>query len=177
MEKNKETITLTSAEAAKMLRKLTDEQNALLTKEANSCTFLASVGEDPETVRPEYDYRATQEKLIALEDKIRNLKHALNVFNTNTAIPEFDMTVDQMLVFIPQLTKRKAKLNEMRSRLKKMRAEQKYGLRQPTYIDYSYANYDIEEADDDCTAVSLLLSQAQLALDRVNNTVEFEVNM
>ena len=169
-------ITMTSAEAAKMLRKLSDEHEALLAREENSREFLASVGEDPETVRPEYDFRAVQTKLARIEDEIRALKHALNVFNTKTVIPEFGMTVDQMLVFIPQLTKRKAKLNEMRSRLKKMRAEPKYG-RQQTFIDYSYANYDIEEADDDYTAAAALLSQAQLALDRVNSTETFEVTL
>ncbi len=169
-------IMITSAEAAKMLRKLNDEHEALLAREENSREFLASVGEDPESVRPEYDFRAVQTELARIEDEIRALKHALNVFNTKTVIPEFGMTVDQMLVFIPQLTKRKAKLNEMRSRLKKMRAEPKYG-RQQTFIDYSYANYDVGEADDDFKAAAALLSQAQLALDRVNSTEKFEVTL
>ena len=169
-------ITLTSAEAAKMLKKLSDEHEALLKMEQNSSTFLASVGEDPESVRPNYDYEATQTNLEHLEDAIRTLKHALNLFNIKTVVPEFGMTVDQMLVFIPQLTKRKAKLFEMKSRLKKMRAETRYGIQQ-NFIDYSYANYDIEKADEDYTAVADELSRAQLALDRVNSTETFEVTL
>ncbi len=176
METNIERAEMTSAEAAKMLRKLSDEHSALLVREESSREFLASVGEDPESVRPEYDYGATQLRLAELEDEIRTLKHALNVFNTTTVVPEFGMTVDQMLVYIPQLTRRKAKLDEMRSRLRKMRAEPKYG-RQQNFIDYSYANYDIEKAEEDYKAAETLLSRAQLALDRVNSTEKFEVTI
>ena len=169
-------ITMTSAEAAKMLKKLNDEHDAILALEKNSREFLASVGEDPESVRPEYDYEATQTKLAHIEDAIRALKHALNLFNIKTVVPEFGMTVDQMLVYIPQLTKRKAKLFEMKSRLKKMRAEPQYG-RQQTFIDYSYANYEIGDAEEDYLAAETLLSRAQLALDRVNSTEKFEVSL
>ena len=171
-----EKLTVTSAEAAKMLRKLSDEHTAILAHEENSREFLASVGEDPETVRPDYDYEATQAKLAEIEDAVRALKHALNVFNTTTVVPEFGMTVDRMLVFIPQLSARKAKLFEMKSRLKKMRAEPKYG-RQQNFIDYSYVNYDIARAEADYAAAADELARAQLALDRVNSTETFEVTL
>ena len=44
-----------SAQAAKLLSKLQQDFDQLVVFEANAKTFLASVGEDPETVRPEYD--------------------------------------------------------------------------------------------------------------------------
>ena len=39
----------------------------------------------------------------------------------------FGITIDEMLVYIPQLTKRKIKLLKMKSRLPKERVEEQYG--------------------------------------------------
>ena len=47
---------VTSAEAAKMLKKVLDEKNMLFINEAQSSVFNASLGEDVESVRPVYDY-------------------------------------------------------------------------------------------------------------------------
>ena len=72
----------TSAEANKLLKKLNDTYQALLYEEEQSSTFLAAMGEDLETLRPEYDYRGTQEALHKLEENIIAVKHAINIFNT-----------------------------------------------------------------------------------------------
>ena len=114
---------ITSAMAAKCLRKLNEEHDALLQKEKKSDTYTVSVQEKPEDVRPEYDYAAVQLQLRELEDKIRKVKYAINQFNLTQDIPEFNMTIDQMLIYIPQLTARKNKLNRMRSRLPKERVQ------------------------------------------------------
>ena len=164
---------MTSAEAAKYLRKLNEEYEALLDKEARSREFNAASGEDVEALRPEYDYAATQQRLEELEKAVRRVKHCINCFNVSTAVPEFGLTIDEMLVLIPQLTRQKAKLAEMRSRLPRTRVEN-YG-RNANYIDYTYANYDLGEVEKDFEAVSDRLSAAQTALDKVNSTVRFEV--
>lgn len=92
---------ITSAMAAKYLRKLNEEHDALLQKEKKSDTYTVSVQEKPEDVCPEYDYAAVQLQLRELEDKIRKVKHAINQFNLTQDIPEFNMTIDQMLIYIP----------------------------------------------------------------------------
>lgn len=97
---------LSSAEGAKLLKKLKSEYDALKSKESISSTFLASVGENPESVRPKYDYKESKAELDSLALKIRKLKHAINLFNTTTVIPGYDITIDEMLVFLPQLTNR-----------------------------------------------------------------------
>ena len=51
---------LSSAEGAKLLKKLKSEYDALKSKESISSTFLASVGENPESVRPKYDYKESK---------------------------------------------------------------------------------------------------------------------
>ena len=100
------------------------------------------MGEDIESVRPAYDYAKTQARLEELEGTIRRLKHAINRFNTTQVVDGFGITIDEMLVYIPQLTKRKSKLLEMKSRLPKERVEEQYG-RQSNIIDYTYTNYDL----------------------------------
>ena len=157
----------TSAEANKLLKKLNDEYAALLEKERRSRDFRAAMGEDIASVRPAYDYAKTQARLAELEENIRRIKHAVNCFNTTQSVDGFNMTIDEMLVYIPQLTKRKSKLLEMKSKLPKERVEEQYG-RQSNIIDYTYTNYDLAAVEADYEKAADELSRAQLALDAVN---------
>ena len=162
----------TSAEAAKLLRRLNEEQVTLKSKEEKAAVFVAAIEEDQENVRPAYAYEEVQRRLAALEARVRQVKHAINLFNLTTQVPGFDMTVDQMLVYIPQLNERKRKLTRMASRLP-MEREAAYGAK--AIVEYSYANYDICRAEADLAAVTDELSRAQTALDVVNNSVTLEI--
>lgn len=165
-----------SAVANKMLKKITEEYEALKVKEAHSKDFLASVNENPDSIRPKYDFNKTQRELYDYEEKIRKIKHALNKFNVNTLIPEFGINIDEMLVLIPQLTKQKAKLGAMKDRLPKMR-EKVVGYGANGVIDYRYINYDIDEVQKEYQLVSEKLTKAQLALDNINTSIEFELDI
>lgn len=165
---------MTSAQVAKLLRQLKEELNALQLRENNSRSFLASLGEDPESVRPDYDYNAMKEQMDAVEAKIRKLKHTINIFNTTTIIPEYGITIDEMLVYIPQLSGRCSRLARMKDVLPKERENSGYG---GNIIDYRYANYDIEQVNKDYTELYEKLANAQTALDYVNSTVEMEVEI
>ena len=164
----------TSAEANKLLRSLNEEHETLINQEDNGKTFVAATIENIEDVRPEYDYADTKAKLEAVEAKIRKVKHAINVFNSTTVVPGFDMTIDEMLVFIPQLSARKWRLGSMANVLPKNR-ERSQG--QNGIIDYRYANYDVHEAGVDAKAASDLLAKAQTALDLVNTTQTMEIEL
>lgn len=165
----------TSAEAGKLLKKLGDEQASIIMREQNGREFLAAVGEDVESVRPDYDFAATQNALNEVEAKIRKLKHALNVFNSTTVIPEFGITIDEMLVFIPQLTARKNKLAQMKDKLPKMREQSHISV--STVLDYRYLNYDVNAVSAEYEKVSDTLARAQNALDAVNMTATLEVTL
>lgn len=117
----------TSAEAAKLLRKLNEEVENLEDQEVRTRQFNAAIGEDIESVRPAYDYMDTQRKLDELQAKIRMVKHSLNCFNSTTEVAGFGMTIDQLLVYIPQLSRRKQKLAMMSS------CSQKNGRRCPDW--------------------------------------------
>ncbi len=167
---------MTSAQASKLLRQLNDELRTLQVREENSKSFLASLGEEVESVRPSYDYASMQEEQIKVEQKIRKLKHAVNVFNTNTVIPEYGFTIDEMLVYLPQLQKRQNKLFAMKDALPKVRENVGFG-RGTNVVDYRYANYDIDLVGKDYKDLSAEIARAQLALDTVNSTVELEVDL
>ena len=64
------------------------------------------------------------------------------------------------------------KLERMRDKLPRERETGGYG-RNSNIIEYSYANYDVEQAQIDYQAVAEELARAQNALDQVNSTVEF----
>lgn len=166
----------TSAQANKLLRKLNDDYTSLVKKEELSKEFLVTLGENVEAIRPEYSFKQVFTELRNIEDKIRLVKHALNVFNSETIIPEFNITIDEMLILIPQLTKHKQKLSLMKSKLPKMREQNSYS-RVSSMVEYRYLNYDIKEVESEYEKISEALAKAQIALDLVNNSYEIEINI
>ena len=168
----------TSAQAAKLLRKLKEEQQLILTEEDNNRFFLAATGEDVESLRPAYDFEKTQAALADLEEKIRKVKHAINLFNCQTAVE--GKTIDEILVYLPQLQERRNKLYRMIGRREKQRAASSVMSRysgQSAIIDYESANYDIKKAEEAYKAVCDEIATLQTALDVANTTGEIEIDL
>lgn len=163
----------TSAEANKVLKQLREEEARLIDTESQNNHFNASSGEDIELVRPEYDLMDTQKKLISVREKIRKVKHEINCFNVTTEVAN-GMTIDQVLMCLPQLNERAAKLRSM-SMMPKVKRDRGYGM--SGLIDYSYANFDPEVARTLYESASEMIDDLQLKLDKVNNTVEFDVEI
>ena len=168
----------TSAQAAKLLRKLKDDHQLLLLEEINNRFFLAANGEDVESLRPDYDFDQTQKELAVLEEKIRKVKHAINLFNCRTAVE--GKTIDEVLVYLPQLQERRNKLSTMIGRREKQRARNNAISRfsgQAFILDYEYTNYDIRKAGDMYRSVCDEIAALQTALDKANTTGEIEIDL
>lgn len=166
-------ISVTSAEANKILIKLNDERQAMIEQESSLSWFMCASTEKPEDNRPDYDMEQYHAQLNELEGKIRTVKHAVNIFNTTHKVPGFDMTIDEILVFIPQLNEKKRSLRYMSMSAVKQRQT----ISNTPVIDYRYANFDPAKAKEEYNRVSDLLAQAQLALDQVNTTEKMNIEI
>lgn len=163
---------VTSTQAAKMVRDLNEKIEQAKVLDKKSRTFLAVIGEDPDTVRPNYDYIRSSQKIDNLQRRLRRVKHAINVFNTQQKLEGFNITIDEALIMLPQLTSEKKILTEMAERLPKERKSDPWTK---NIIDYEYVNYDIELVKKDLETTTKLLSELQTELNKVNTTVEFEI--
>ena len=123
---------VTSAEANKILKQLKNNKDVLKTDEHLLFTYKAAVGENADELKPDYNFRETQDAIMALDDSIMKLKHAINVFNATTEVID-GMTIDQVLIKLPQLTERAERLRIMSSQPKK----QRYTI-SGNIIDYIY---------------------------------------
>jgi len=166
----------TSAEANKLLKRLQEEKARMEAEDAQRSTFVAATVENPLDVKPEYVFIEMDDVLRELDRKIRVVKHAINVFNTTQIVGGFDITIDEMLVLIPQLTARKRVLRTMSDRLPKARKQQRYGEKS-NFIEYEYANYNVSEVTQMYNAVSETLTKAQIALDKTNNSATMEITI
>ncbi len=165
---------LTPAEANKLLRKLNNDRDKLFEMERQSMTFVAATVENPDDARPEYSYEETRKKLNELDLQVRTVKHELNRFNVTTMLPDFGMTIDQALVYIPQLSQQIRRLADMRLVPKKTRNT---SMRASNLIEYTYANFDPEQAETDYSGLSDELARLQNALDLINSTAQIEIDL
>ena len=83
----------TSAEAAKLIKSLNEQRSALANEIIKKSTFPAAMGEDPETVRPEFNLTEALRTLEKLEERIRRVKHELNMFNATIGLFQSDTSV------------------------------------------------------------------------------------
>ena len=114
-----------------------------------------------------------------IDEKIAIIKHALNVTNANAKVPVGDVTmsIDSILIKMAQLNRRKTVLDVMRKRLPKSREEQRSYMSRNLVPEYRYINYDLELVKNEYELVSKSIMEMQMALDKYNQTVQFEVDI
>ena len=166
---------MTSAYANKMLRKLNDDKEFWLKKERNGCTYIAAADEEP--VIPDYDYAQVAAEIATIDDKIVRIKHAINVNNAINQIQvgNTQMTIDMILVRGAQLNKRKAILDKLRKQEPKTRIGLGMYSARKTAPEYEYINYDLELIKKEYERIDTEIAAMQIALDKYNQTFEFDV--
>ena len=169
--------TMTSAYANKMLKSLEEDKSFWVNKEATSSTYVAAINEEP--VVPDCDYTEVVATITSLDEKIAFIKHALNVTNSNekVRVGDAEMSIDTILIKMAQLNLIKSVLDQMRKQLPKAREEQRAYMSRNTVPDYRYINYDLELIKKEYETVSKTIMEMQMALDKYNQTVQFEVDI
>lgn len=168
--------TMTSAYASKMLKSLEEDKVYWTNREAASSTYVVAVNEEP--VIPEYDYEEVAATIADLDRKIAIIKHALNVNNATAKVQVGceEMSIDTILIKMAQLNNRKAVLDYMRKKLPKARETQTFASRNAV-PEYRYINYDLDLIKQEYERVSRTIMDMQMALDKYNQTVQFEVDI
>lgn len=168
---------MTSAYANKILRRLYEEKEFWLNKENEGHLYVAALDEEP--VIPEYDYQAVADQIEAIDDQILKIKHAINVSNCNNEVQvgEISMTIDTILVKMAQLNKRKTVLNQMRREQSKTRINSGMFSTRKTAPEYRYINYDLDLIKKEYERIDSEIAAMQIALDKYNQIVEFDVDV
>lgn len=166
---------MTSAYANKLIKKLEEDKTFWCDKEKNSYVYTAAADEEP--LIPEYDYQTVAAEIDAIDNRIVKIKHAINLANTTNQITIDDKTYtpDMILVRMAQLNKRKFVLDNMRKQQPKTRIGSGAFSVRKTAPEYRYINYDLELIKSEYEKVDSEIGKMQIALDKYNQTVEFDV--
>lgn len=168
---------MTSAYANKVLKKLNEDKEFFRKKETEGSLYVAALDEEP--VIPEYDYAYVAAAIEEIDEKIVKIKHAINVTNTSSEIQVGNkvMTVDAILIKMAQLNNRKYVLDHMRKQEPKTRLNSGRYSTGKTAPEYQYINYDLELIKKEYERIDSEIATMQIALDKHNQTFEFEVEI
>lgn len=156
--------------ANKMVRRLQADLQALINKEASTCTYSYLADEDP--LVPEYDFHRTQDEIAGYTKKIVALKHAINQFNTSTEITELGLTIDGALVRMAILNNEKTRLDRMRNVQEMTRATTSRGV-----AEYTKRNYDVSDVEKRYQEVCDEIMSIQQGINMANLVRTFEVDI
>lgn len=168
---------ITSAYASKLIKKLNEDKLFWNNKENESSLYIAAADEEP--VVPDYDYQTVADKIEEIDLKICRIKHAINVNNANNhvVVDGTSMTIDEILVRMAQLGKRKEFLDRLRKAEPKTRINSGLYSSRKTAPEYQYINYDLDLVKAEYERIDTKIAAMQLAIDKYNQTFEFEVEI
>ena len=136
------------------------ERRELLKEEKKVCSYRVMEGEDPSAKKPEYDYVETWNQIMEFDDSIRSVKHAINSFSVSRYVPEYDMTLDELEMYLEDLDRRFNTLKELGDAHPIKRTIVNRSVR------HTIANYDLKQArkdserlDDECRKVRRIISE------------------
>lgn len=165
---------MTSAYANKVLRKLQEDKDFWLNKEREGQMYIAALDEEP--VIPDYDYETVAANITEIDEKIVRIKHAVNIMNAvnEVSVNDKSMSIDMILVRMAQLNKRKGILDRMRKQEPRTRINSGMFTTRKTAPEYQYINYDLDLIKKEYEMIDAEIAAMQIALDKFNQTFEFE---
>lgn len=165
--------TMTSDGIDKLVKKLESDKKALMDSLESRGIFIAAVTEDVENLRPQFDFTQTVTKIENIENEILTLKHARNKFNNETVLEGVGLTIDKALVRMSVINRQKSVFERLSTRMPRERVN---GFNKKE-IEYSYTNYNIDDAKKKYDELTSELMQIKEALNLANSTLTIEVDI
>ena len=144
------------------------ERRELLKEEKKACTYKVMEGEDPSAKKPEYDYVETWNQLMEYDDSIRSVKHAINSFSVSRYVPEYNMTLDELEMYLEDLDRRFNTLKELGDAHPIKRTIVNRSVR------HTIANYDLKQARKDCDRLDDERRKVRRIISEIKKSEEFE---
>lgn len=170
-------IKVTSDAANKLIKKLEQEKNILTDKISKMSTFVVAVTENYDQIKAEqeaeFNLNETILQIDEIDKKIITIRHAKSMFN-NSVVMKNGLTVGDNIIRLAIIEREKNIYSRLATRQKKTR-----NTSINKDIEYTYLNYDLEDAKKKYDSVYTEISEIQEELNIVNSSAEykFEINI
>ena len=144
------------------------ERRELLKEEKNACSYKVMEGEDPSAKKPEYDYEETRNQLMEFDDSVRLAKHTINSFSVSRYVPEYNMTLDELEMYLEDLDRRFNTLKELGDAHPIKRTIVNRSVR------HTIANYDLKQARKDSERLDDERRKVRNIISEIKKSEEFE---
>lgn len=144
------------------------ERRELLKEEKKVCSYRVMEGEDSSAKKPEYDYEETLNQLMEFDDSIRSAKHTINSFSVSHYVPEYNMTLDELEMYLEDLDRRFNTLKELGAAHPIKRTIVNRSVR------HTIANYDLKQARKDCERLDDERRKVRSIISEIKESEEFE---
>ena len=144
------------------------ERRELLKEEKKACTYKVMEGEDPSAKKPEYDYEETRDQLKYFDDSVRLAKHTINSFSVSRYVPEYNMTLDELEMYLEDLDRRFNTLKELGEANPIKRTIVNRSVR------HTIANYDLKQARKDSERLDDERRKVRRIISEIKKSEEFE---
>ena len=144
------------------------ERRELLKEEKKSCSYKVMEGEDPSAKKPEYDYEETRNQLMLFDDAVRLVKHTINSFSVSRYVPEYNMTLDELEMYLEDLNRRFNTLKELGEARPIKRTIVNRSVR------HTIANYDLKQARKDSERLDDERRKVRSIISEIKKSEEFE---
>ncbi len=165
-------IKVTSDAANKLIKKLEQEKGILTDKISKMSTFVVAVTENYDQIKAEqeaeFNLNETISQIDEIDKKIITIRHAKSLFN-NSVVMKNGLTVGDNIIRLAILEREKGIYSGLATRQKKKRNT---SLNKD--IEYTYLNYDLEDAKKKYDSVYTEISEIQEELNIVNSSVEYK---
>ena len=165
-------IKVTSDAANKLIKKLEQEKGILTDKISKMSTFVVAVTENYDQIKAEQEAEFNLNDAISqideIDKKIIAIRHAKSVFN-NSVVMKNGLTIGDNIIRLAILEREKNIYSRLATRQKKTR-----NTSMNKDIEYTYLNYDLEDAKKKYDCVYTDISEIQEELTIVNSSSEYK---